>query len=61
MFTLSSSGRGRGEGGFSPFFHTFPFYKGEKEKSSIENIQKSSPPFERERTGGISEPPISKN
>jgi hypothetical protein len=38
------------------FFHTFPFSKGEKEESFSEGTPKSSPPFEKWRTGGISEP-----
>jgi len=33
-----------------------PFSKGEKEGSFSEGIPKSSPPFEKGRTGGISEP-----
>jgi hypothetical protein len=37
-----------------------PFSKGEREESFIETIQKSSPPFEKGRTGGIYEPPFQK-
>jgi hypothetical protein len=36
------------------------FSKGEKEESFIEGIQKGSPPFGKERTGGIYEPPFQK-
>jgi hypothetical protein len=35
------------------FFHSFPFPKEEKAESSIES-PKSSPPFEKGGTGGIS-------
>jgi hypothetical protein len=34
--------------------------KGEREEFFIETIQKSSPPFEKGRTGGIYEPPFQK-
>jgi hypothetical protein len=37
-----------------------PFSKGEKEESFMEGIQKSSPPFEKGKTGGIYEPPFQK-
>jgi hypothetical protein len=37
-----------------------PFPKGEREEFFIETIQKSSPPFEKSRTGGIYEPPFQK-
>jgi hypothetical protein len=41
----------------SPFV---PLFKGGKEESFIEGLQKSSPPFEKGRTGGIYEPPFQK-
>jgi hypothetical protein len=33
-----------------------PLPRGEKEESFMEGLQKSSPPFEKGRTGGIYEP-----
>ena len=47
---------------FSPpveFFRSFPFSKGEKAESAIES-PKSSPPFEKGRTGEISGKAFSK-
>jgi len=38
-----------------------PTPQGEKEESFMEGIQKSSPPLEKGRTGGIYEPPFQKN
>jgi len=37
-----------------------PLHRGKKEESFIEGIQKSSPPFEKGRPGGIYEPPFQK-
>ena len=37
-----------------------PLHRGEKEESFMEGIQKSSPPFEKGRAGGIYEPPFQK-